>query len=281
VSFYTVSSLGAGLERISSTEGSGRDPSRRSAFTDIWGEEDALDIMSVSTGGRTLTDNMILDQQLTQVSAELGAYYSLGYTPPSPADDEYHTIVVNVLREDARVRHRQGYRTTGERDSMTDRILAAATLGFAENPLGITLEAQPQEARPEGTFLVPVMVEIPIGNLALLPQKDRHTARISVRSVVRDDHGRLSDVHDRAYPFEIANNQLVSAITQEARFVLGMVLREGPQRIAISVQDTNSMLESTAFVDVVVGTDHSGQTGQGPRRGKLQPSVIDIRSGVG
>jgi hypothetical protein len=40
-----------------------------------------------------------------------------------------------------------------------------------------------------------------------------------------------------------------------------MVLRKGAQRIAVSVQDTNSMVESTAFVDVVVGTEPAGQSG--------------------
>jgi VWFA-related protein len=261
VSFYTLSSLGSGLEQIASTETRGRDASRRSGFTDIWGEEDALDMMSESTGGRTLADNRNLDQQLAQVSTELGSYYSLGYTPPSPGDGEYHKITVNVRREGTRVRHRQGYRNTGERDRMTDRTLAAVTLGIADNPLGIALEAQPQEPRSEGTFLVPVMIRIPIGDLVLMPEADYHAAQISVFSVVRDDDGRLSDVHDRVYPIEIANDRLLSAVAQQAGFVLGMVLREGPHRIAISVRDNNSMLESTAYVDVVVGTDLEGQSG--------------------
>jgi VWFA-related protein len=261
VSFYTVSSLTGGLEQIASTETRGRDASRRSSFTDIWGEEDALDMMSLSTGGRTLADNRNLDRQLAQVSTELRSYYSLGYTPPSPGDGAYHKIAVNVRREGARVRHRQGYRHTGERDSMTERTLAAATLGVAENPLGIALEAQPQEPRSEGTFLVPVMIRIPIGDLVLLPQAEHHAAQISVFSVVRDNDGRLSDVHDRVYPIEIANDQLLSAVAQQAGFVLGMVLREGPHRIAISIRDNNSMVESTAYIDVVVGTEHEGQSG--------------------
>jgi hypothetical protein len=144
---------------------------------------------------------------------------------------------------------------------MTDRTLAAATLGIANNPLGIALTTQAQEPRPEGGFLVPVELKIPLGDLVLMPEGDHHAANISVVSVVRDDYGRLSDVHEREYPIEIANDQLLSAVSQRAGFVLGMVLREGPHRIAISVQDTNSMIESTAYVDVVVGekeTDHTG-----------------------
>jgi hypothetical protein len=185
----------------------------------------------------------------------------LAYSPPSRGDGKYHTITVNVRREGARVRHRQGYRHIGARDRMTERTLAAATLGVAENPLGIALEAQPQEPRSEGTFLVPVMIRIPIGDLVLMPEADHHAAQISLFSVVRDDDGHLSDVHDRTYPIEIANDQLLSAVAQRAGFVLGMVLREGPHRIAISIRDNNSMVESTTFIDVVVGPDHEGQSG--------------------
>jgi hypothetical protein len=198
--------------------------------------------MSGSTGGRTLRDNMSLDEQLGKVAAELGAYYSLGYTPPTPGDDTYHSISVTVKRDDAQVRHRQGYRNSGGRDSARDGVVAAATLGYTQNPLGITLEAEAQERRPDGSFTVPAVVEIPIGNLALLPQTNLHTAGISMLSLVRDDRGGLSEIHDREYPIEIANNQLVSAITQDARFVLAMVLPAGRQRIAVSVQDTNSSL---------------------------------------
>jgi len=261
ISFYTVTSLGAGLERISSTEGRGRDPSRTSTFTDIWGQEDALHMMSGFTGGRMLVDNRNLDRQLTEVSTELGSYYSLGYTPPSPGDGEYHTITVKVRRQDVRVRHRQGYRFTPDRDLMTDRTLAAATLGIADNPLGLALATRPQEPRPEGGFLVPVEIRIPLGDLVLMPQGDHHAANISVVSVVRDEHGRLSDVHHRAYPIEIPNDELMSAVSQQTSFVLGMVLRGGPHRIAISVQDNNSMTESTAYLDVVVGDEQTDRSG--------------------
>lgn len=144
---------------------------------------------------------------------------------------------------------------------MTDRTLAAVTLGVADNPLGIELETQPQEPRDEGSFLVPVMIRIPIGDLVLMPDADHHAAQISVFSVVRDDNGGLSDVHDRVYPIEIANDQLLSAVGQHAGFVLGMVLRKGPHRIAISIRDNNSMMESTAYVDVDVGTNLEGQSG--------------------
>jgi len=264
VSFYTLGSLGAriitSVEYDTHTlETSGRPGS--SGHQDVQGGKEALAMMSELTGGRTLMDNADLGRQLAEVAADLGSYYSLAYTPPSPGDGEYHKITVNLRREGTRLRYRQGYRDVGGEDRMAARTLTAAMLGVAANPLGIGLECQQQEFREDGTYLVPVMVRIPIGDLVLMPEGENHAARISLFSVVRDERGRLSDVHERAYPIAIANNQLLSAVAQRAEFVVGMVLREGPHRIAVSIRDDRSLIESTGFVDVVVGTGDEDTAG--------------------
>ena len=62
-------------------------------------------------------------------------------------------------------------------------------------------------------------------------------------------------MHERAYPIEIENEQLLSAVEQDAKFIVGMVLRDGPHRIAVSIRDDRSSSESTAIVDVLVGND--------------------------
>jgi len=257
VSFYTLSSLGASVgmsassnQRILETSGRPGQQSQR----DIRSQEDALMVMSNLSGGMVLADNAKLDEQLAQVSNELETYYSLAYTPPSPGDGEQHSIKVKVDREGARLRYRLSYRDTGEKDRTADRTLAAGLLGVADNPFGISVDCQELEPRGENTYLVPVMVRIPIGELVLLPEEDRHQAQISIFSVVFDQAGRSSDVHERAYPIEIENDQMAAAVGQEAKFVLGMVLREGPHRIAVSIRDDLSSSESTTFIDVMVGS---------------------------
>jgi hypothetical protein len=218
-------------------------------------EEEALSIMTVSTGGRILADNPGLGGQLAEVSQELGSYYSLGYRPPSPGDGVYHKIDVSVRREGVKLRHRQGYQNTPSKEQMDNRTLAAAVLGVADNPMAIAVETGPQELRDDGKFLVPVLIRIPIAELVLLPTGKSHAGQISVHTVVRDTQGRLSPVHGRQYPLEIPNDQLLAAVQQQAGFMIGLVMREGPQRIAVSVRDDKSLLESTAYLEVVVGGD--------------------------
>jgi len=256
VSLYPLGSPGAGIATsveydTNTFESSGRPG--RSGHQDVQGEKEALAMMADFTGGRALVDNANLGRQLAKVATDLGTYYSLAYRPPSPGDGEYHKITVTLGREGARLRYRQGHSDVGGQDRMTSSTLAAVMLGVASNPLGIGVECQRQESREDGTYLVPVMVRVPIGDLVLKPDEGSHAAQISIFSVVRDERGRLSDVHERAYPIEIANDQLLSAVEQRAEFVVGMVLREGPHRIAVSVRDDRSTTASTAYVEVMVG----------------------------
>jgi VWFA-related protein len=255
VSFYPLGSLGTGVDvtfdyanRI--FEGPGYPGS--AGPTDLRAEAEALNVMSLSTGGRTLFDSR-LTQDLAQVSGELTTSYSLAYKPPTPDDGKYHQITVRVKRDGVMVRHRQGYRMMDDGGRMAALTISAAMLGAVDNPLGIAVGSRDSEPRDDGLFLVPVTVEIPIGDLVLLPQEEQHVARISIASVVRDDKGRLSDVHEREYPITIANDRLVSSVGERATFVIGMLLRKGPHRITVSVRDNYSSIESIGFVDVVVG----------------------------
>jgi VWFA-related protein len=258
ISFYTLSSLAASApstaemnQRILETSGRPGQQGQR----DRRSQDDALRVMSDLSGGRMLSDNAKLGEQLARVAEELETFYSLGYTPPSPGDGKQHSIKVVVDRENVRLRYRLSYKDSEVADGTAERTLVAGMLGVAENPLGISVECQEQELRDDGTFLVPVLISIPIGELVLLPEEGRHQAQISVYSVVFDEAGRSSDVHERAYPIEIENDHLLSAVEQDAKFVIGMVLRDGPHRIAVSIRDDRSSSESTAIVDVLVGND--------------------------
>jgi hypothetical protein len=224
-------------------------------------QEAAIAVMAALTGGRPLTDNRRLGEQLEQVAAELTASYSLAYRPPSPDDDEYHEISVKVGRDDAVARYRTGYRASASSSDIADRTIAAAVLGTGVDRLGVSATCLEQEPRENGTFMVPVEVSVPLGALMLLPEGERHTARISVLSVVRDKRGGMSEVNRREYPIEIDNDRLVSAVEQSATFVLGLVLRKGPQRVAVSVRDENSGVASTVFVDLEVGESSGDATG--------------------
>jgi VWFA-related protein len=261
VSFYTLSSQAVGATMKVSPQVLNISIAQNPEILDLMTDVEALSLLSDVTGGRRFAGNASLGEQLEQISRELSSYYSLAYSPPSPGDGKYHRIKVKVARDKVQLRHREGYEDSGGRERTGERTLAAAVLGVADNPMGIAVECQQEEARDDGRFLVPVLIRIPVGELVLLPEGANHTAQISMFTAVRDEAGRMSEVHGRQYPVEVPNDELLTAVENDAGFIVGMVMEGGDKRIAVSVRDDRSRIESTAYVDVLVGAHAQDDSG--------------------
>jgi VWFA-related protein len=253
VSFYVLGSMERELMATISAENMGIGFSSGLEVNPFMSKEEAASQMTAGTGGRSLMNSASLGHQLEEVAEELGSYYSLAYRPHRDADGAYHSIKVKVKRDGVRLRYREGYRSSSAADVMADRTLSAAIHGVTDNPMGIEVSSRNQQARGDGTYMVPILIEVPIGQLVLLPQEATHDGRISVFVVVRDPRGGVSDVVRREYPVQIPNDSLLTAISQTAGFTMGLVMRRGEQVVAVGVRDDLASVESTVAVDLEVG----------------------------
>lgn len=250
VTFMTLSSMTERVLGLSSAEQRG---GSAADFDQIMVEEQAVQTMAGVTGGRVLENSPGLTTQLEEVAREVVSYYSVGYPPPSPGDGEYHRIEVRVKREGVSVRHREGYLGVGADDDLVERTAAAAILDVVDNPLGVAVELSPSEPREGGTFLVPTLVRVPIGELVLVPGPDSHEGRVSVAVIVRSADGGLSEPEERQYPIVVPNHELVRATSSSAGYTLGLVMAPGPHRIAVGVRDDLGGVVTTAVAVVDVG----------------------------
>jgi hypothetical protein len=57
----------------------------------------------------------------------------------------------------------------------------------------------------------------------------------------------------REYPVKIPHDQFLSALQEHAEFIMGLVMRQGTQRVAIGVRDELGNVDSTLTIDVNVG----------------------------
>jgi VWFA-related protein len=252
VSFYTLSSLSRGMQSsVSPERGSVMGGSGMEILSNA--NEEAFIQMTAGTGGRSLVNNSRLSEHLAGVAQELGSYYSFGFRPSSTEQSKYHTIKVRVRDRNVDLRHREGYRIKTASEQMTDRTLSAAIHRAANNPLGITIESSNQQAQADGNYMVPLLVKVPLDQIVLIPRATTHEGRISIYLVVRDDQGRLSDCHHREYPVEIENQHMLTAISQQAGFTMGMVMRPGEQVVAVGVRDELANSESIVTRTVLVG----------------------------
>jgi VWFA-related protein len=256
VSFYTLSSVGEGRARAMSAETRLMDEERL-AIDQAMSAEVLMAHMAGTTGGRPLVNSPALAGQLNEVSKELASYYSLAFEPQHLGDGKYHRLKVNVDRDGLRLRHRDGYLDVPLAERINNKTLAAAIHGVADNPLGISAATNGEIIRREdGTYLLPVIITVPIGQLVLIPSFDKHQGRISIHITVRDLRGDLSPMVRREYPIEVPNDLLAAALGQSAGFTMRLAVRPGRERIAVGLKDEIAQTEAVTFFEVEVGDIH-------------------------
>jgi len=253
VSFYTLSAAGTGRGRAISAETRLMDEDRL-AVDQGMSEHVLMANMAGTTGGRSLVNSPALAGQLNEVSEELASYYSLAFKPQHFGDGKYHRLDVKVKKDGVRVRHRGGYLDVPLAERIVDRTMAAAVHGVADNPLGISVATAGEiTARDDGTFLVPVIITVPIEQLVLIPSEEEHQGQISIHLTVRDDSGDISAPIRRDYPVAIPNASLTTALGQSAGFTLRLGVGPGRQRIAVGLRDEIAGTESITFLEIGVG----------------------------
>lgn len=229
--------------------------------------DSSLLMMAEGTGGVAFTRTTNIDGLLERMVHDFDSFYSLGYSPPHGADDEFHKVEVKVKRPDLVVRHLKGYREKDPMANLKDLTLSALQYDLEDNRLEIRLDPGEQVPAKGGRFRVPVMVKIPFKNLLLLPQEEVHSAKVSLFVVVRDDKkGGVSSPQRVDLPIEIPNGKVLEALSQVATYPLELDMKQGPKRISIGVRDHLANVDSTVNLELEVGASQGDvpKTGASP-----------------
>ena len=129
---------------------------------------DFLQSAAENTGGRAFMNSNEFDTAVTQILAENGAYYLLGFSPDRPADRRFRRLEVTVRRPGLSVRARSGYYAGRETDDSSDAApspLATAVAGLlpkADLPMQATAAAIGTPGRRESVVAVAARVTQPI-----------------------------------------------------------------------------------------------------------------------
>ena len=254
VTIHAITSRGKGVTTSSGADREGGVTIGTGFDTEAQVKGSRADVLLAKvTGGHALVNDRRLGRQMNAFAEELGSYYSLGYRPPHAGDGRYHRIRVRVKEDKLSLRYREGYEDVRGAGRIADRTLTAAILGLTENPLGVSIDHRDQQPREDGLYLVTIVVRVPLSQLSLLPQPAEHEGKVSIIIAVRDEQGNLAEMERREYPVKIPHDQFLSALQEHAEFIMGLVMREGSQRIAIGVRDELGNVDSTLTVDVHVG----------------------------
>ncbi len=229
------------------------------ASTENYNQQQGLRLLAQGTGGRFGAVHSTWAAVLDGVATDFGNYYSLGFVAESVAPEggerDKRRLEVRMSDQDLVVRHRSSFRDKPVTTRTAERTRAALLIDEVENPFEVALATEAPQPQDDGTFLVPLAVRIPLGKLVLVPGKTEHQGRVTMFVAVRDEQGRTSEVNRHLCPIRIPNADVLTASGQSASCGLRLKMRRGPQRIAVSVLDELTSLDSTAHLSFDVGTD--------------------------
>ncbi len=234
------------------------------AAIEEYNEQQSLRLLAQGTGGRFGRTEASWNAVLQGVATDFDNYYSLGFVADRDADREVtpeggkrgkRRLEVKVRGKRLVVRHRSSFQNKPVTTRTAERTRAALLIDELENPFEVTLATDQPQPQDDGTYLVPLAVRIPLGKLVLVPGKTEHQGRVSMFVAVRDEKGRTSEVNRHLCPIRIPNADVLTALGQSASCGLRLVMRRGPQRIAVSVLDELTSIDSTVHLALDVGAD--------------------------
>ena len=255
VTLYAIDASQSAIESYVTASNPGYEGGSQLSVMQAFGDQEALQFLAGTTGGRHITNLENVALALDQLRADFESYYSLGFSPSGEPDGTYHRIKVSVKRDGATVRHREGFRAKSADEFMSDRTLSAVFLGVTANPLDIALETGiAHRDAANGEYLLPVNVVIPLRRLLLLPTEDAQEGRLSVFIAVRGADGRSSDVQRRELPLRVPNEVVLESGNRKLNYSIDLMMREGEQTVAVGVRDELAEIDSTVSVDVTIGS---------------------------
>jgi VWFA-related protein len=244
ITFYTIDA--AGLRAYDSNSAQNRGPGSSAPglstlidSVNISNLQAPLQKLAEDTGGVAILNANQITPQLDRIAGDFGTFYSLGYTPHHYGDGRYYKVEVKLKKKEKGyvVRHREGYRDKSTDSRMTDGTVAALSFPYEENPLGISMTFGKPTARPDGFYVVPVEVKIPIGKLVLMPRGETHDANVRLFVAAIDSTGNTSDVQQTPVPITVPAADLAAASGKHYVYTVSLLMRAGDQRVAIGVRD--------------------------------------------
>jgi VWFA-related protein len=191
-----------------------------------------LDAVAAQTGGKVA--NSVHQDVLRTVAADTGSYYWLGFTPAWKADDRGHSIQVESLRPDVKVRARSGFPDLSKATENLRKAEGVLLFGGqeADRRLRVLLGKMKPLGRVE--MEIPVTVGVPVEALALTPSGRGYIAEAPLAVAALDEKGGRAEVPTSKLRVAVKEPPKAGGY---ARFQTTLRLRRMPQRLVFTVRD--------------------------------------------
>lgn len=237
ITLYTIDARG--LESELGIEAENRAPrSTLGASIARSNYQDSLIFLAEQTGGLAIVNTNDVGPGLEKIATDFETYYSLGYRLVPSGEDKLHRIDVKVKNHPE---YQLFYRRTFVEKSLptriADRVISGLAFDLQDNPLGIEVTTGEPAPTSNRYWTLPVVIRIPIKNLALVPSGQQYVGSIMVYYAARDDEGKQSDLQRRQHDVSIPQEDYERAQDQYYTVSASLLLEPGTYRISVGVRD--------------------------------------------
>jgi VWFA-related protein len=212
-----------------------------------------LEAVTQATGGRLLQMSGTLADRMVDLVRDFDTFYSLGFALPADwQPGSVHSIDVD-LRDGRRgwtVRHRSEIRLPEPEEREAGATVATLMYQSVDNPLDIRARAGDEAPGPDGTTLLSVSLEIPVGGLTLVPRESVHAASVTIYVSVKNAGGDPGPVQKVPFHLNIPADKVAEARGERAHYALPLIVRPGDRQVAIVVRDDPSGVLSAVRLDL-------------------------------
>jgi hypothetical protein len=188
-----------------------------------------------ATGGRTIRRSGDLAAALNGILADGHSTYQLSFSPPGPADDQYHSISVKLSgRRGLTLRYRTGYLYAKEPATLKDRFQQAVWRPLDVSEIAITADISPQEHEAS------IKVNIAASDLGVQQQAGRWMDKLDIFFIQRDDAGLHAHVEGQTLGLRLKPSTYQNLLTQGVPFERGVEMQAGMASLRVLVVDENS-----------------------------------------
>jgi VWFA-related protein len=240
VTLYSLDATGLNLLGSSEAQHHGSSEDGLSSYVDSIEQsnlQSSIRFLAETTGGSAIVNVNDVGLGLDRIAVDFATFYSLGYTSAHSGDGRFHRIEVKVARDGARVRHRDGYRDKPVLARMSERTASSLRYGVADNPLGVVLVADEVRPQERDSYLVRLVVRIPIGNLVLIPREGFYQGRVQVHFAAMDEQGATSEVQHDTVEITIPAAELEVARGKYYAYEAPLLMHRGRHQVTVGVRD--------------------------------------------
>jgi hypothetical protein len=205
-----------------------------------------------ATGGANLYLDDDLSKNLERVVADEQASYSLGFTTGPAAGERTHTIAVVVSRSGLSTRTRESFRRRSLSDRAEQALAAATSLAATSNPLGISIEVGEAQPADKRASVVPLLVRIPLRDVAFVPSGGRIMGRLSARVAILDDKGEQRLGPPTPIAVDVAAADEPRLATHAWAYRAEMRLAPGTNRVSVVITDEIAGVLAAATTSIEV-----------------------------